>query len=363
MRIESVAAAVRPLRLREHQVMGKGELAGQTENVFVRVRSSDGVAGYGEAATWPLFCAETPAGIRQLVLDGFAPLLRGRPVLDLNANSNLIADAILGNPAAKSATEMALVDLAARTLQVPAAALFGGQVRHSLGLSYSVSAQDAAAETDLVRERYEQGYRIFKLKTGVLGWRADVARLEALLRTADDIQVRLDFNGTGSPFEMARFLKAVDGYPIDFVEQPFAPADVQALRWLRERSGFALCADESCRGMSDLQQIVRGGWYDVVSLKVGKLGGLRRTEMIGKVAAAWGLRCYAGAFSETRLATSAALHVMLTLDNLVDGCDYYFSLVTLAEGEPHGGFHRTGGNIALSAEPGFGVAVPDGWFS
>lgn len=362
-RIAEVRAVARTLRMREHQVMGAGDLAGHTDNVFVRIRDGDGVCGYGEAATWALFAAETPTGIRDLIGELFAPLLVGRPVLELNANTALIDAAILGNPAAKSAVEMALVDLAARRLGVPAMTLFGGPVRDSLGLSYSVSAQDPGAEAELVAARYAEGYRIFKLKTGVRPWREDLARLEALCGYADDLSVRLDFNGTGTVPELGAFLRAAADLPVEFVEQPFAPGDAQALRWLRRSTPVALCADESLRSATDLQRIVADEMFEVVSLKVGKLGGLRATAAAARTAAAFGIRGYAGAFSETRLATSAALQLMVTLDPIVDGCDYYFSLVVLDEAEPVGGYTVADGRLLPWKEPGFGVEPPEGWFA
>ncbi|MQY05040.1 mandelate racemase/muconate lactonizing enzyme family protein [Actinomadura macrotermitis] len=361
-RIAEVRAVVRSLRMREHQVMGAGDLAGHTDNVFVRVRDEDGVCGYGEAATWALFAAETPSGIRDLVEELFAPLLIGRSALDLNACTGAIESAILANPAAKSSVEMALVDLAARRLGVPAMTLFGGPVRDSLGLSYSVSAQDRAAEADLVAARYAEGYRIFKLKTGVRPWREDLARLEALCGFADDISVRLDFNGTGTVPEIGMFLRAAAGLPLEFVEQPFAPGDTQALRWLRQAVPVAFCADESFRGTADLQRIVADGTFEVVSLKVGKLGGLRATAAAARTAATFGIRGYAGAFSETRLATSAALQLMVTLDPIVDGSDYYFSLVVLDEPVPDGGYTVKDGRLVPWTEPGFGVELAEEWF-
>ncbi|MEU2679580.1 enolase C-terminal domain-like protein [Streptomyces sp. NPDC007107] len=344
--------------------MGTDSLAGSVDNVFLRIRSDEGIYGYGEAATWSQFSSETPAGICHVAENVIGPLLTGRDVLDLNRMVAEIDRAIVGNPGAKSAVEMALHDLAARSLGVPVYSLLGGLRQDDLGLSYSVSAQDVAEEADLVRARYEEGYRIFKVKTGVRDWRVDAARIESIAGRYEDITLRLDFNCTGDPLTVPRLMEAVAGIPIDFVEQPFPPEQLQPLRRLRQTWGTPLCADEGCRTPADARRLIAEGCYDVISLKIGKLGGYDATGRIASAAALSGVYGYAGAFSESRLGTTAALHRMLTLPYLADGCDYYFSLVILdPDHGPQGGFEVHDGRLSLPAEPGLGVTVPDHWFA
>ncbi|MGW9436215.1 mandelate racemase/muconate lactonizing enzyme family protein [Streptomyces sp. NPDC055607] len=364
MCIKDISTAIRTLPTREKQEMGAGSLIDSVTNVFVRVRSDEGVTGYGEAATWNLFSSETPEGICHVAEKLLQPAIEGRDVLDLQGCRAAIDAAIVGNPAAKSAVETALHDLAARTLGIPVYTLLGGLRRPDLGLSYSVSAQDLAQEAELVRARYEEGYRIFKMKTGVRDWRTDAARIEALAGRYDDIVIRLDFNCTGDPLDVPRLMRAVADVPIDFVEQPFAPEHHQPLSRLRRSFAVPLCADEGCRTPADARRLLADGSYDLISLKLGKLGGYGTVGRISAAAALHGVYGYAGAFEESRLGTTAALHQMLTLPSLVDGCDYYFSLVVLdPEYGPQGGFTVRDGRLGLPEEPGLGVTVPDHWFA
>lgn len=344
--------------------MGTDSLAGSITNAFLRVRSDEGISGYGEAATWSQFSSETPEGICQVAEKLVGPILAGRDVLDLNGTMAAVDAAIVGNPGLKSAVETALYDLAARSLGVPVHSLLGGLRRADLGLSYSVSAQDQAEEADLVQARYAEGYRIFKMKTGVRDWRTDAARIESVAGRYDDITMRLDFNCTADPLAVPKLLRAIADIPIDFIEQPFPPEQLQPLRRLRESCGIPLCADEGCRTPADARRLFTEGCYDVISLKTGKLGGYGVTGRIASAAALHGVLGYAGAFSESRLGTTAALHQMLTLPCLADGCDYYFSLVILDPDEgPQGGFTVRDGRLSLPPGPGLGVTVPDHWFT
>jgi L-alanine-DL-glutamate epimerase-like enolase superfamily enzyme len=364
VQIQNISATVRTLPTREKQEMGTGSLVDSVVNVFLRIRSDEGLCGYGEAATWNLFSPEIPEGICHVAEKVIGPALVGRDVLDLNGCNSVIERVIVGNPGTKSAVEMALYDLAARSLGIPVYSLLGGLRRRDLGLSYSVSAQDVAQEADLVQARYEEGYRIFKVKTGVRDWRTDAARIESIAARYRDVAIRLDFNCTGHPLDVPRLLRAVADVPIDYVEQPFAPEQHQPLRRLRRSFSVLLCADEGCRTPTDARQLLADGSYDLISLKLGKLGGYGAVGQVAAAAALCGVYGYAGAFSESRLGTTAALHQMLTLPCLIDGCDYYFSLVILdPEHGPQGGFQVRDGRLSLSEEPGLGVTVPDHWFA
>jgi L-alanine-DL-glutamate epimerase-like enolase superfamily enzyme len=360
--ISEVRSIIRHLPLREEQSMGGGHLRGEIQNVFVRITTNDGTQGYGEASSWTIFTDEIPAGIKGVIDHYLAPLLLGCSPLDINMLLQKMDRAILGNPHAKSAVEMALWDLAGKILHVPAVVLWGGPLRSSLGLSYSVSAQDLAKERESICSRYNEGYRIFKLKVGVLDWQTDLKRLDQLATLYPDISIRLDFNCLGDPLTIHHFLQAARAYRIDYLEQPFQVGNTQALTRLRQITPIPISIDESCASVADLQALCQQQMGDIVSLKVGKIGGLTTARVMGAIAAAWGIQCYAGALSETRLATTAALHAMLTLPTLIDGCDYYFSLVTLADDAIHGGFIVQNGRVSLPPDPGLGVEVPESWF-
>jgi muconate cycloisomerase len=345
------------LALREGQRMGTGRSAPTTCNVFVRITDRDGIVGYGEASSWSIFTAETPTGMCDVIRHHLAPVLLGRSPFETNA---LLADmnrAIIGNEASKAAVEMALWDLKARILNVSAAHLFGGVVRHSLGLSYSVSLQDPAQELHVAKELYAEGYRIFKIKVGVLNWRVDVARIEALAGLTG-VTLRLDYNGLANPADLRKLVAALNGLPLDFIEQPFPAGDVALLRRMRPLIPYPICVDEGCIKPGDLVQLCELEACDIISLKLAKVGGHTAGRNLAAIAAAWGIHCYAGAYSETRLGTTAALHLLLTLPHLVDGCDYYYPLRILADDPCVGGFVVENGRIRLPDGPGFGVELP-----
>src|SRR5258708_10797750 len=98
-------------------------------NLLVRIEAADGTLGWGEAASAPTMTGDTLGGLVAAVRDHLAPLLVGQ---DAGARPALVRQmrrALVGNPGAHSAVEMALLDLAGRAAGVPLIELLGRAVR------------------------------------------------------------------------------------------------------------------------------------------------------------------------------------------------------------------------------------------
>jgi len=127
--------------------------------VFVRAETSDRLVGWGEAAclggpTWSEESAESVAATIERYL---APWLVGRDPTDVEALRLEMARRVQGNAFARAAVEMALWDLAGRSLGVPVYRLLGGRVRDRVPLSWSLAVADPQAEVEEARERIALG--------------------------------------------------------------------------------------------------------------------------------------------------------------------------------------------------------------
>src|ERR1044072_2707967 len=108
--------------------------------VLVRVEAVGGLVGWGEAAclggpTWSEESAESVAATIERYL---APWLVGRDPTDVEALRLEMARRVQGNAFARAAVEMALWDLAGRSLGVPVYRLLGGRVRDRVPLAWAV---------------------------------------------------------------------------------------------------------------------------------------------------------------------------------------------------------------------------------
>lgn len=103
-------------------------------------------------------------------------------------------------------------------------------------------------------------------------------------------------------------------------EQPVHRDDWEGLGHVTrvaKKYGVSVAADESCRGVDDVQKIVEGNLADVLNIKLAKVGVLGALEII-EMARTSGLDLMIGGMVETRLAMGFAGHLAAGL-----GCFKY----------------------------------------
>src|SRR3954462_1018228 len=86
----------------------------KAENLLVRVESTDGTVGWGEAPSAPTMTGDTLGGLVSAVRDHLAPLLAGQDAWTHPKLMRVLRRALVGNRGAHSAVEMALLDLCGR---------------------------------------------------------------------------------------------------------------------------------------------------------------------------------------------------------------------------------------------------------
>src|SRR6185436_14369107 len=118
--------------------------------------------------------------------------------------------------------------------------------------------------------------------------------------------------------DAVRVLREIEPLGIELVEQPVPREDLDGLRWVRERSGIPVFADESCHHAADVANLV--GRVDGVNLKIMKTGGLAEMRRAIHAARAHGMKVMLGSMVETSLALSAAAQLAPLADVLdLDG--------------------------------------------
>jgi L-Ala-D/L-Glu epimerase len=311
------------------------------ENLLVRLEH-DGIEGLGEAAP-ARYYGESRA-LAEAALAAWAPVL-GEDPFALEALETRLDRTLAGQRAARAALEMALHDWIGKRLELP--------VWRLLGLDAAVVPPSCVtlglAEPGEMEAKLEAVLDFPRLKVK-LGAPGDVESLRRVRhRYAGCIQV--DANGAWSAAEAVRMLRAIEPLDVELVEQPVARGDLDGLRWVRERSGIPVFADESVHDLADIGNLA--GRVDGVNLKLMKTGGLRAALRMIHAARALGLRVMLGSMVESSLALSAAAQLAPLADVLdLDGH-------WLLADDPFAGAPAERGVIALSGRPGLGV-VPAG---
>ncbi|WP_419992568.1 mandelate racemase/muconate lactonizing enzyme family protein [Streptomyces boninensis] len=347
-----------PVR-RDLVVRGARGAHDRSDFLLVRVRTDDGIDGYGEVSATPIWSGEDGASAEHFIRTALAPVLLGEPLVPAVLEAAMDR-ALAGNPFTKAGVSIALWDALAKRHAVPLAVLLGGggPVRREVPVKLSLSGDG----DELVRAHAAAaaaGFGAFKVKVG-LGVAGDAARVRlARELTGPDAFLGTDANGGWTRAEAAAAMRRLEAYAPDFVEQPLAPGDLAGLRELRAL-GFPLIADESVFGRDDLVRLIRADAADVVSVYVGKAGGPARAVELGRIAAAFGLGTVIGSNGELGLGAAAQLHVACALPELttafpsdIIGAHYYDEDVLAA---PLAGDGR---QVRLTEAPGLGVTIRD----
>jgi o-succinylbenzoate synthase len=103
----------------------------------------------------------------------------------------------------------------------------------------------------------------------------DLARLDAVVAAlGKGGKVRVDVNASWDLATATRRLQAMEGYRLEYVEQPVSTLD--DMRELRRRVDIPLAADELVRQSPDPLRVIEEGGADLIILKVQPMGGVAR---------------------------------------------------------------------------------------
>ncbi len=326
-------------------------------NVLVRILTDAGPAGWGEACPFPPITGET-----QETNIAVARSLRGLLVgKDPFAIGSFLKDAgsfVRTNPSIVAAFDMALYDIMGKASSVPLRRLLGGGGGKALETDITADLDTPEKMASRAKEFTTSGYRTIKVKVGQAP-KLDLARLEAIREAVGyDCKISIDANQGWSVPEAISALKRLEKFEIEFVEQPVAAGDLPGMREVRRHSPIPVMADEALFSAQDAIRLVKAEACDYFNIKLMKCGGIENALKIAHIGEGANIRSMVGCMLETRLALTAAAHLLAAQDNIVfadlDG-NASHSLDPIV-----GGMKVSGGIIALSDEPGLGVDVdPD----
>ncbi len=319
--------------IRPHK-LSVATMMGQTL-VLVRLQTSDDVVGWGEATTIGglAYGEESPESIKTNIDRYIAPLLVGQDATQVAACMARVKGNVQGNRFAKCAIETALYDNQAKRLGVPLSELFGGRVRDSLPVAWTLASGDTTkdiAEAERVLDL--RRHNIFKLKIGLRSVKDDVAHVAAIQRAVGDrASVRIDANQAWSVTEALEGCRMLADAGIDMVEQPIAAHDKLGLRRLTQANIIPIMADESLHGPVDAFSVASTQAADIFAVKINQSGGLRGAAQVAAIAEASGIALYGGTMLEGAVGTMASAQLFATFDSLSWGTELFGPLLLTEE--------------------------------
>jgi O-succinylbenzoate synthase len=226
---------------------------GEREGILVRLEDEAGRVGYGEIAPIPWFGTET--------------------LVEAEEICRKFAEKIAGEALDAVPDRFGCVRFALATARVPAAST---KLETRVPLTALLPAGRGAIEVLLAR--LDAGWLSFKWKVGVGAPDEELGLLDELLeRLPAYAKLRLDANGSWSRRQAVSWLERCAERPVEFIEQPVAPADVDSLMGLARDYPVKLALDESVVRLDEARQWQARGWPGVFVIKPALAGPLEET--------------------------------------------------------------------------------------
>ncbi len=291
-----------------------------TLSVLVRIRTRDGLEGWGEATPDPNVTGETWSGVAQILRHDLAPALIGRDARDREAALLALDARVEGAPAAKAALDIALHDLLARSLGIPLWQLLGGRIPRR---RYPSPASSAWAS----RKRWQRQRRATSRPVSAPSRRkSETAPPQCLMcggsrlfgRPSDPISPSRSTSTKGwhTPGVAIGAIRAMLPSLPAYIEQPVVWWDLEGLAEVRRQTGALIMIDEGCHGPRDMLRAVALRAADLVNIKLMKTGGILNALKLNAIAETAGIPAQIGTMVESSIASAAGLHTATALANV-----------------------------------------------
>lgn len=325
-----------------------------SRNVLVRVRLSSGVEGLGEAAPFPPSGGETQE-TALAAIGGMLPVIEGHDVIQWRAIARRLTANFEHQACARAAVEAAMLDALTRSWGIPLYKYLGGAVSE-VETDITIPIESPEHMRDLARRYAERGATSLKIKVGV-DVDDDLDRVLAVVEGAPDCDIMLDGNQGYTPTEALDLLRSLaqeDVAPILF-EQPTHRDDLDGLKYVTDRAGVPIAADEAVHTAADAIRVARMGAANVINIKLMKSGFSEALD-IAAVCRAAHIELMVGAMMESRLGIMASASLVAGV-----GGFRYIDLDTpmLLASDPFvGGYTQEGMVYSLdTTAPGMGVTL------
>jgi len=314
--------------------------------------TSGGCKGYAQSVAFaePFYTEETTATVWHMLEDFLIPRIWHRDV----ANPSMVSEWFAGvrrNFMAKATLEGAIWDLACKVQGIALAkALGGNRPEIEVGISIGLH-QDFQQTLDQVEAALDQGYKKIKVK---IKPGHDLQVLHGIRnRFGRDVPLMADANSSYSLQDLPTF-REMDRLALMMIEQPLAHDDLLDHARLQRELQTPVCLDESICSVEDARHAIELGSCRIVSLKIGRVGGLTAAKSIHDLCQSHQIPVWCGGMIETGVGRAHNMAIA-SLPNFTIPGDTSPSHRSFAEDilEPSIDFSRPG-RMLVPASPGIG---------
>jgi L-alanine-DL-glutamate epimerase-like enolase superfamily enzyme len=320
LKITAITAIPLSFRLPEGKTvtMGIGSTT-KRDTIIVRVETSTGIIGYGEAHP-----GRSPGAVVSLIHNTLAPMLIGMQATDCvgvwqRVHRMQLSSHGVGSGASLglSGIDMALWDIRGKAANMPLYELLGGSKKripaYAGGISLGYQPKESLAEE--AQEYVSQGYKAVKLRLGDSA-RADIDRVRHVRKVlGDSIDILTDANTGYTISDAIKVLPVLAEIQAGWLEEPFASSDFHSYREAAKITPLVpLAAGENHYGRFEFAQLLEAGAVQIWQPDLSKCGGITEGLRIAAIASAYRIPMNTHS-SATGINHAATIHFAAAIDN------------------------------------------------
>jgi L-alanine-DL-glutamate epimerase-like enolase superfamily enzyme len=355
MKIIGIKTTIVAVPHNEPEFMSTGMRRGVNE-VLVEIETDEGITGLGE-------CIATCAPVIEAGVNFCKPLLLGRDPRNIEGIVNNLRHVgnwhyfdKVGN-VVLAGIETALWDIFGRFTGQPLYFLLGGLVREQIPLMYYLFRFDIQEMVRRAKKAVGEGYKTVYFKVGQQDLSADAEAVEAVrAAVGTGVQVRIDANEMWTVGTAIRFIKQIEKYDVEWVEQPCLSKNIDELAHIRRSVNTPIGADQSAWTFYDVRQVLQKQAADVLIIDQYQVGGLLAYKKCAALAEAYGIPLNHHSFGDLGVGFAAALHVIASTPGFLYANQ---SFLTIHEDDIiQGGLPKVvDGCVQVPHGPGLGVEL------
>jgi L-alanine-DL-glutamate epimerase-like enolase superfamily enzyme len=368
LKITAITAIPLSFRLDQGKTvtMGIGSTT-KRDTIIVRVETSEGITGYGEAHP-----GRSPGAVVSLIHNTLAPMLIGMNATDVigvwkRVHRMQLSSHGVGSGASLglSGIDMALWDIRGKAAKMPLYELLGGSKRrlpaYAGGISLGYQPKESLAEE--AQEYVARGYKAIKLRLGDSA-KADIERVRYVRKVlGDDIDILTDANTAYTLADVRRVLPVLAEINAGWLEEPFACNDFSSYREAAKiTSRVPIAAGENHYGRFEFAQLREAGAVQIWQPDLSKCGGITEGLAIAAMASAYRIPMHTHS-SATGINHAATIHFMAAIENsgYFEACVSHFNPLR----DMFGTTFEIGadGCVEPLDKPGIGLEIDEGLFA
>ena len=285
-------------------------------SVLAEIATDIGLVGIGESP-----CFFPPAEGIKAAMDCCAPMLLGEDPFDheriykrILAYQGLYYDRVFAG-LALSGIDLALWDLMGKAANQPLYKLLGGRVHPEARFICIVPLGDPSQMAESAKRAVGEGCHTLYVKYD--GEEQPLIDRLAAIRAAvgEEPNLRLDFNQGLSPGFAVKFIRQLERFGLEAVEQPCGEEDLAGLRYIRQSISTPVISDESSKTFYHAYNTIKAEAADIIEIDPYSTDGMWGARKACGIAEAAGLPVVFHCVGELGLNQMKLVHLAISTPN------------------------------------------------